>query len=79
MSLAAQQAETKLQSILTDAEKGMCQALGTELDRLTALRVVNPSIRQEEIDHLSYRIQECVIHIQHANLQLQALRLIITA
>jgi len=79
MSLAAQQAETKLQKILTDAEKGIRQALGTELDRLTALRVVNLSIRQEEIDHLSYRIQECAIHIQHANLQLQALRLIITA
>ena len=42
------------------------------------LRRVNPSIRQEELDHLSYRIEECAIHIQHANLQLQALRLIIT-
>jgi ATP-dependent helicase HepA len=79
MSLAAQQAQTKLQTILTDAENRMSQALGTELDRLTALRVVNPSIRKEELDHLSYRIQECAIHIQHANLQLQALRLIITA
>ena len=78
MSLAAQQAATKLQDILADAEKAMYQVLGTELDRLTALRIVNPSIRQEELDDLSYRIEECAIHIQHANLQLQALRLIIT-
>ena len=36
---------------------------------------------QEEIDHLKYTIKECAIHIQHTNLQLQlqALRLIITA
>ncbi len=58
--------------------KRCAHALGAELDRLTALRKVNPSIRQEELDHLSYRIEECAIHIQHANLQLQALRLIIT-
>jgi len=78
MSLAAQQAASKLQVILTDAEKAMYQVLGTELDRLTALRLVNPSIRQEELDDLSCRIEECAIHIRHANLQLQALRLIIT-
>ena len=52
--------------------------LGAELIRLTALREVNPSIREEELDHLRYRIEQCAIHIQHANLQLQALRLIIT-
>jgi ATP-dependent helicase HepA len=46
---------------------------------MEALRSVNPSIRQEEIDHLKYSIDECALHIQHANLQLQALRLIITA
>ncbi len=78
MSLAAALAATRLREILTDAELKMRAALGRELDRLTALREVNPSIRQEELDHLSYRIDECAIHIQHANLQLQALRLIIT-
>jgi ATP-dependent helicase HepA len=40
--------------------------------------MVNPSIRQEELDHLRHRIDECAIHIEHANLQLQALRLVIT-
>jgi ATP-dependent helicase HepA len=78
MALASTQAETLLKDILTGAEKTMRTSLNAELRRLTALREVNPSIRQEELDHLSYRIEECAIHIQHSNLQLQALRLIIT-
>ena len=78
MLLAAGQAETQLQVILTAAETTMRADLGDELQRLTALREVNPSIREEELNHLRYRIEECAIHIQHANLQLQALRLIIT-
>ena len=52
--------------------------LGAELARLESLQKVNPSIRDEEIEHLRYRIEECAIHIHHANLQMQALRLIIT-
>jgi ATP-dependent helicase HepA len=78
MILAAKQAESQLQDILTEAEQRMRADLGAELHRLEALRKVNPSIREEELDHLRYRIEECAIHIQHANLQLQALRLIIT-
>ncbi|MEH6610990.1 MAG: RNA polymerase-associated protein RapA [Halioglobus sp.] len=76
--LAGQQAEKRLQILLDDAEATMRESLGAELSRLEALREVNPSIRQEEIDHLRYRIDECALHIQHASLQMQALRLIIT-
>ena len=78
MTLARTQAEQRLQDILSTAEQTMRHDLGAELSRLEALRKVNPSIRQQELDHLEYRIEECAIHIQHANLQLQALRLIIT-
>ena len=78
MSMASEQAEEKLQVILIDAERTMRRDLGAELDRLTSLRALNPSIRQEELNHLAYRIEECATHIKHANLQLQALRLIIT-
>ena len=52
--------------------------LGAELERLQALRELNPAIREEELEHLRFRIEECAIHIQHASLQLQALRLVIT-
>lgn len=78
MSLASAQAEGILQDIRIDAEASMRIDLGAELDRLNALQIVNPSIRQDELDHLAYRIEECATHIKHANLQLQALRLIIT-
>ncbi|HEY6131057.1 MAG TPA: RNA polymerase-associated protein RapA [Halioglobus sp.] len=78
MTLASKHAEGKLRDIVKDAEQNMRSSLGAELNRLIALRKVNPSIRQEELDHLSFRIEECAIHIQHANLLLQALRLIIT-
>jgi ATP-dependent helicase HepA len=78
IALASTQAETQLQEILRNAEQNMRADLGAEFDRLCALRAVNPSIRQEELDYLNYRIEECAIHIQHASLNLQALRLIIT-
>ena len=78
MVLANKQAETQLQDILASAEARMRADLGAELSRLQALRELNPAIREEELEHLRYRIEECAIHIQHANLQMQALRLIIT-
>ncbi|MFO7550042.1 MAG: RNA polymerase-associated protein RapA [Haliea sp.] len=78
MLLATTLAEQQLAPTLADAEARMREDLGAERERLQALREVNPSIRQEELDHLDYKIEECAIHIQHAGLQLQALRLIIT-
>ncbi len=73
-----QQAEQRLGDILINAEQNMRADLGEELLRLEALKAVNPSIRQEELDYLSYRIEESAAHIQQAGVQLQALRLIIT-
>ena len=78
MALASSLAEPRLNAILSSAEQTMRDSLGAELHRLSTLREINPSIRQEELDHLGYRIEECALHIRHANLQLQALRLIIT-
>jgi len=78
MTLATAQAEQRLALMLSQAEDSMREDLGRELARLEALQQVNPSIRQEELDFLRHRIEECAIHIEHANLQLQALRLVIT-
>lgn len=79
MLLASSKADVTLQAILAAAEQSMRASLGAEYERLHTLRRVNPSIRQEEIDHLQFVIEQCAIHIRHASLQLQALRLIITA
>jgi ATP-dependent helicase HepA len=78
MGIARQLAEQRLQATLQEAEQLMRQELGAELERLEALRKVNPSIRAEELENLRYRIDESAVHISHASLQLQALRLIIT-
>lgn len=78
MSLASNRAEQQLEQVLRAAEDEMRNLLGAELSRLRSLREVNPSIRQEEVDHLTYQIEESALHIRHANLQLQALRLIVT-
>ena len=78
MALATTRAQAQLQEVLAGAESDMRASLGAELSRLQALRQVNPSIRAEEVAHLQMRIDECATHIRHANVQLQALRLIIT-
>lgn len=78
MSLATKQAKKNLAEILSSAEEKMRGDLGAELSRLEALREVNPAIREEELQHLRFRIEESALHIQHASLQLQALRLVIT-
>ncbi|MFV8816233.1 RNA polymerase-associated protein RapA [Haliea sp. E17] len=78
MALANAHAETRVREVLAQAESRMRAELGSELARLEALQAINPAIRSEELDHLRYRIEECALHIQHANLQMQALRLIIT-
>lgn len=78
MRLANAQAESRLRTVLESAEVQMRADLGAELERLEALRRVNPAIREAELEHLRHRIEECAVHIRHASLQLQALRLIIT-
>ena len=78
MRHATEQARVRMEELLESAQSRMREELGAELDRLKALREINPSIRQAELDHLQYLIEECATHISHASLQMQALRLIVT-
>ncbi|WP_213999332.1 RNA polymerase-associated protein RapA [Arsukibacterium sp.] len=57
----------------------MQQALQTEQQRLTALKQVNPLIRQEEIDMLNSRQQQLTDYISKARLKLDAIRLIVVS
>ena len=52
-------------------------SLGEELNRLIALKAVNPSIRGDEIDFLKDKYQACQDHIKHTELSLNALRIVI--
>lgn len=78
MQHAGSLADARRVETLAAAEARMREELGAEQARLQALREVNPAIRQEEIDHLGHRIEECAAHITHASLQLQGLRLIVS-
>ena len=57
----------------------MQQKLNGELERLLALKAVNPNIRDEEIDILEQQMQQLSGYIESAQLQLDSLRLIVVA
>ena len=52
------------------------EQLTNELDRLKQLKQVNPSIRQEEIDHLEQQQQTVTHYIEQSQLTLDAVRVI---
>ncbi len=78
MHRAGDLAAAHMDKLLSSTQVRMREQLGGELTRLQALREINPSIRQVEIDHLQYLIEECAAHISHASVQMQGLRLIVT-
>lgn len=68
----------QLPGILQDATDAMKVSLGEEVSRLRALKAVNPTIREEEIEFLEQQIRDSAEAIGHASLQLQALRVVIS-
>ncbi|MBY7976082.1 RNA polymerase-associated protein RapA [Vibrio fluvialis] len=66
-------------AIREQAQKEMHQILNGELERLQALKAVNPNIRDEEIEVLEQQIQELTGYIAQAQYQLDSLRLIVVA
>ncbi|WP_413229053.1 RNA polymerase-associated protein RapA [Arsukibacterium sp.] len=57
----------------------MQQALQAEQQRMTALKQINPLIRQQEIDMISSRQQQLADYIDKARLKLDAIRLIVVS
>ena len=70
-------ADDKVIAIKSIARKKMQEKLQHELDRLLTLKIVNPTVRDEEIDYLRKRIKTSLEHIDRAEYQLQAVRLIV--
>ncbi|MEM1142773.1 MAG: RNA polymerase-associated protein RapA [Pseudomonadota bacterium] len=54
------------------------ESVGGELTRLQALKQVNPSVRQDELDTLAQRLEAGVGAIDTASAQLQGIRLVLT-
>ncbi|KGJ94256.1 RNA polymerase-associated protein RapA [Colwellia psychrerythraea] len=55
----------------------MQNKLSSEQQRLTALKAINPSVRQEEIDFISQQQEELTHYIDKAQLTFEAIRMIV--
>ncbi|WP_038179002.1 RNA polymerase-associated protein RapA [Vibrio rhizosphaerae] len=71
--------EPKVASIRQAAQQEMEAVLNRELERLQALKAVNPNIRDEEIEILGNQISALSVLIQQAQYQLDSLRLIVVS
>ncbi len=72
-------AAPRLEQIVAEARASMDQTLGNELARLTALKAVNPSVRDSELQHLREVHDELTHLLDQTKLKLDALRFIVVA
>ncbi|MFD2176440.1 RNA polymerase-associated protein RapA [Veronia pacifica] len=79
IEVADTQAEKELETVKADAAEEMTHSLRAELDRLQALKAVNPNIRDEELETLENQMAELRNYIGQAQLRLDALRVVIVS
>ncbi|MEE3240104.1 MAG: RNA polymerase-associated protein RapA [Pseudomonadota bacterium] len=77
IDIAQSQATSLSQPLMTEAEQQVNITIGGELDRLTELRKLNGTIRDEEIHFMENRKTEALKHIANASAELQAIRVLI--
>ncbi|GAK83505.1 RNA polymerase associated protein RapA [Vibrio ponticus] len=71
--------ESKVDAIRAQAQQEMQVSLNGELERLQALKAVNPNIRDEEIEAIDAQIKELTGYISKAQFQLDSLRMIVVS
>ncbi|PTQ15637.1 RNA polymerase-associated protein RapA [Vibrio splendidus] len=69
----------KVEEVRQQAQKDMQTNLNGELERLQALKAVNPNIRDEELEVIEAQINELTGYISKAQVQLDSLRLIVVS
>ena len=69
--------EQQIAAIQTKALTTMKTKLDQEQQRLTALKAINPSVRQDEIDFLAHQQSELSHYIDKAQLTFEAVRMIV--
>ncbi|MDC5820356.1 RNA polymerase-associated protein RapA [Vibrio europaeus] len=69
----------KVDAIRNQAQQEMQASLNSELERLQALKAVNPNIRDEEIEAIDGQIKELTGYIGQAQYQLDSLRMIVVS
>jgi ATP-dependent helicase HepA len=68
----------KLPSITSAAKNQVKETLVVEIDRLKALQEINPSVRDDEIEHLQEQHRQVMKMLDQAVLRLEALRVLVT-
>lgn len=76
---AQSHAEKDVNAIQEKARNEMSQKLNQELSRLTALKAINPSVRQEELDFIKLQQNELTNYINKAQLKFEAIRLVVVS
>ena len=76
---AEKTAQQRLPAIIAAATQQMLDYATAELKRLSALKKVNPYVRQEELDQVKAATLELHAHLQAARLRLDAIRVMLAA
>ncbi|MBU2569311.1 MAG: RNA polymerase-associated protein RapA [Gammaproteobacteria bacterium] len=79
LDIAEQNAQAQMNQLITDSQKTMLETMTGEIKRLTRLKQVNPSIREDEIEFQKETAMLLHENIQDAQLRLDAVRFIITS
>lgn len=79
IAAADDKAVERFQPMQQQAMANMQEQLGREIDRMRALASINPNIRPEEIDFVEARRSRLESAINHAQVRLEAVRVIIAA
>jgi ATP-dependent helicase HepA len=77
LAKARSQVEPRFAQIKNTAKEKASRQLTVEKQRLSALQKVNTTIRDDEIEFIDRRLNDCLHYLDRADIQLQALRLII--
>ncbi|MGB0895059.1 MAG: RNA polymerase-associated protein RapA [Parashewanella sp.] len=76
---AQQVAEDELDKLVSNARESMTKQVTAELERLEALKAINPSIREDELDYLRDQMQELTRYLDDCPLQLDAIRVVLVS
>jgi len=76
---AENHAQQQIASIQSSALSQMNSKLELEFERLTALKAINPSVRQNELDFIKIQQKELTNYINKAQLKFEAIRLVVVS
>lgn len=77
LNYSNQAAAQQMSDTVSTAQLEMNSNMTYELQRLQSLQKINPAIRDEEIDFIEHQMKEMAHYMSNAELQLQAIRVIV--